>query len=118
MKIKRALATVLIVSTALFCVSCRKGGNTGSDSSGVTPSAGQAKQIDVMKDWKDLNDPREKFPPAGTQTGETSPRIVKTKYETRDIIVADIVPTEMGYAVTTAITAAAEQYFCPQAIMQ
>ena len=99
MKIKRALATVLIVSTALFCVSCRKGGNTGSDSSGVTPSAGQAKQIDVMKDWKDLNDPREKFPPAGTQTGETSPRIVKTKYETRDIIVADIVPTEMGYAV-------------------
>lgn len=99
MKIKRALATVLIVSTALFCVSCRKGGNTGSDSSGVTPSVGQTKQIDVMKDWKDLNDPREKFPPAGTQTGETSPRIVKTKYETRDIIVADIVPTEMGYAV-------------------
>lgn len=52
-----------------------------------------------MKDWKDLKDPREKFPPAGTQTGETSPRIVKTKYETKDIIVADIVPAEMGYAV-------------------
>ncbi len=99
MKIKKALAIVLAVSTALFCVSCRTGGNTGSDSSGLASSGGQVKKIDVMKNWKDLKDPREKFPPAGTQTGETSPRIVKTKYETKDIIVADIVPAEMGYAV-------------------
>ncbi len=79
MKIKKALAIVLAVSTALFCVSCRTGGNTGSDSSGLASSGGQVKKIDVMKNWKDLKDPREKFPPAGTQTGETSPRIVKTK---------------------------------------
>ncbi|MBQ7319103.1 MAG: hypothetical protein IJW97_02835 [Clostridia bacterium] len=31
--------------------------------------------------------------------GKTKPQIVETKYPTEDVVVADIVPTEMGYAV-------------------
>lgn len=58
-----------------------------------------AKQKDVMVDWKELKDPRGRFPDAGTQTGETKPQIVETKYVTDDVVIADIIPTEMGYAV-------------------
>jgi hypothetical protein len=32
-------------------------------------------------------------------TGETRPQLVQTKYPTEDVVIADIVPTEMGYAV-------------------
>lgn len=55
--------------------------------------------VDPMVDWKELDDPRGKFPEEGTQTGETKPQIAKTKYETDDVVIADIIPTEMGYAV-------------------
>ncbi len=34
-----------------------------------------------------------------TSTGELSPRMIDTLYPTDDIVIADIVPTEMGYAV-------------------
>lgn len=55
--------------------------------------------IDVMSDWKDLKDPRGISPKEGTQSGKTNPQIVETKYETDDVVIADICPTEMGYAV-------------------
>ena len=62
-------------------------------------TACQAKQKDIMVDWKELKDPRGIYPEAGTATGETNPQIVETKYETDEVVIADIIPTEMGYAV-------------------
>ncbi len=32
-------------------------------------------------------------------TGDTNPKMVTTKYPTDDIVIADIIPTEMGYAI-------------------
>ena len=74
----------LIILSVLFLTGC-KGSAT--------------KEQDVMVNWKDLKDPRGAFPNEGTQTGETKPQIVETKYATDDVVVADIIPTEMGYAV-------------------
>lgn len=37
--------------------------------------------------------------PSDNSTGETKSRLVNTKYPTDDIVIADIIPTEMGYAV-------------------
>ena len=59
------------------------------------------KKPDIMVDWKELEDPRGVYPEAGTQTGEAKPQIVETKYATEEVVVADIIPTEMGYAVDT-----------------
>ena len=59
----------------------------------------QAKQKDIMVNWKELKDPRGLYPDAGTQTGEVKPLIVETTYETEEVVIADIIPTEMGYAV-------------------
>ena len=54
---------------------------------------------DVMVNWKELIDPRGLYPEKGTPTGKMNPQIVETKYETNDVVIADIIPTEMGYAV-------------------
>lgn len=49
-------------------------------------------------EWKQFEDPRGHVLES-TATGETKPQIIQTKYETEDVVIADIVPTEMGYAV-------------------
>lgn len=35
-----------------------------------------------------------------TSTGKSTPRVVQTKYPTADVVIADIIPTEDGYAVS------------------
>lgn len=51
-----------------------------------------------VPEYKELTDPRGNTL-VDTSTGESNPQIVETKYETEDVVVADFVPTEMGYAV-------------------
>lgn len=48
--------------------------------------------------YKELTDPRGKTLES-TATGERNPKMVKTLFETQDVVVADYIPTEMGYAV-------------------
>lgn len=89
---KKLLYGILCVAVILTGTACSQNvRNNKSDT--VTES------IDVMVDWKDLEDPRGSYPKEGTQTGEVKPQIVETKYETTDVVIADIVPTEMGYAI-------------------
>jgi len=52
----------------------------------------------IGKEAKELVDPRGKTL-EDSSTGETNPQLVETLYETSDVVVADIIPTEMGYAV-------------------
>ncbi len=72
----------LCMLTICFCTACSEKG-----------------EQDIMVNWKELKDPRGLYPEAGTQIGETKPQIVETKYKTDDVVIADIIPTEMGYAV-------------------
>lgn len=58
-------------------------------------------ETDVQKEvvqYKELVDPRGKYLES-TKTGESNPQIIDTVYETEDVVIADFVPTEMGYAV-------------------
>lgn len=48
--------------------------------------------------YKELKDPRGTTLES-TATGESNPQVVETLYETNDVVIADFVPTEMGYAV-------------------
>lgn len=89
---KKITSFFLIATVLLSLAACSKGGNSSSTNA-------EKVVIDVMSNWKDLKDPRGLTPKAGTQNGETNPQIVKTKYETEDIVIADICPLEMGYAV-------------------
>lgn len=85
---KIILGSLFLIMT-LLCTAC--GGNSiSSDSTG---------KIDVMVNWKELTDPRGLYPEESTATGMAAPQIVETSYETNDVVIADIVPTEMGYAV-------------------
>lgn len=87
---RKRIARLLLTGTlALVLSAC-------GDSS--SPTAENKPKEDEKVVYKELTDPRGKTLES-TATGETSPKIVETKYETRDVVVADIVPTEMGYAV-------------------
>lgn len=59
---------------------------------------GKVTQIENNVEYKYIEDPRGSVMES-TATGETKPQIIETKYETDDVVIADIVPTEMGYAV-------------------
>lgn len=95
MKNKKFSTLFIAVAAVILCTACVKEKETNSGAK----QESEVKKVDVMVDWKELQDPRGKLPEAGTQTGETKPQHVKTKYETKDVVVADIIPTEMGYAV-------------------
>ena len=56
------------------------------------------KNQEEVVEQKKLTDPRGKTL-EDTSTGELEPQIVETVYETEDVVIADIIPTEMGYAV-------------------
>lgn len=60
----------------------------------------QTSQADTQEsvEQKELIDPRGETL-SDTSTGEVKPQLVETKYETNDVVVAEIIPTEMGYAV-------------------
>ncbi len=71
----------------------------GCTKQGKTESTG--KESDVQEEqlvYKELTDPRGKTVD-NTSDGKPKPQIVSTTYETKDVVVADYIPTEMGYAV-------------------
>lgn len=51
-----------------------------------------------VPEYKELTDPRGTTLES-TATGESNPKMVDTIYETKDVVIADYVPTEMGYAI-------------------
>ena len=86
----------LLMSVMLFAlVACNGTDSDVDDAPNV--SDGSDRQEEIPK-HKELTDPRGKSLES-TATGESNPQIVKTQYETDDVVVADYVPTEMGYAV-------------------
>lgn len=98
MKIRKIFTVVLFAMATLACVACAKQ-KSKEESVSNSSAEPQVEIVDVMQGWKEVDDPRGVYPSEGTQTGETNPQIVETKYETEDVVVADIIPTEMGYAV-------------------
>lgn len=66
----------------------------GQSSSGVVVDEKETATLE----YKELTDPRGKILES-TATGESKPQLVDTVYETMDVVIADIIPTEMGYAV-------------------
>lgn len=87
MKVKK-IYMYLLMGTVLMCafVSCSKTSDTSE------------KNRDEVVEQKELTDPRGKTL-EDTSTGELKSQIVETLYETKDVVIADIIPTEMGYAV-------------------
>ena len=87
---KKIILGLLCLIVAASCIACNNSSKTESEV--VT--------YDPMDNWKDYKvDPRGKYPAESTATGETKPQIVETTYDTEEVVVADIIPTEMGYAV-------------------
>lgn len=78
----------LMLAAILMCVvsACGKEGAKGNKVEDDTP---------VMKE---LTDPRG-VTLEDTSDGMAVPKLVETLYETRDVVIADYIPTEMGYAV-------------------
>lgn len=69
--------------------------NTGAEAPDASNKNDAQKEV---VEYKEFADPRGKTLES-TATGESNPKIVETLYETEDVVVADFVPTEMGYAV-------------------
>lgn len=85
---KKIMMSLLIASAFAFgLTACRT-----TDTSVKNPAD---EQNEVVQ--KELTDPRGKTL-EDTSTGETNPQIIETTYETKDVVIADIVPTEVGYA--------------------
>ena len=88
---KRKIVSVLLcVAVAASFVACNK-----------TPiTRKEVVTYDPMDRWEEPKvDPRGATVGESTATGKANPQIVKTTYETEEVVVADIIPTEMGYAV-------------------
>lgn len=88
---KRMVQLLLLCSFLLLFAGC-------GDKKTETPTAGKEEVKEEKVVYKELTAPGEPERES-TATGKTNPRIVETKYETKDVVVADIVPTEDGYAV-------------------
>lgn len=87
---KKLVSVLLCLAVAISCVAC-------------TQAPEVQKEVityDPMDNWVYPEvDPRGVSAGESTATGKTNPQIVTTTYETEEVVVADIVPTEMGYAV-------------------
>ena len=87
---KRVISGLLCLVVAISCVACNPGGEPRKEV--IT--------YDPMDNWVYPEvDPRGVSAGENTATGRTNPQIVETTYETEEVVVADIVPTEMGYPV-------------------
>ena len=85
----------LVMSTLIFgLAACDKTGKPNED---VERPNEDVVQEEVPK-YKELTDPRGKTLES-TATGEGNPQLVNTIYETKDAVIADYIPTELGYAV-------------------
>ena len=85
---KNFLSIIILCTFALALIAC---GQKQEEPKKNTST--KAEKIE----YKNLEAP--KAAAESTATGEVKPSIVETKYETRNVIVADVIPTEMGYAV-------------------
>ncbi|MBQ8803078.1 MAG: hypothetical protein IJZ53_05565 [Tyzzerella sp.] len=86
---KKVIASLLIMSAMVFTLTACGDEMTQSE---------ETKKQETVVEQKKLTDPRGKTL-TDTSTGETSPQLVETTYETTDVVVAEMVPTETGYAV-------------------
>lgn len=91
---KKMIMCLLISIFAFSLVAC----NDVTDDKDKTEEVVQNNSQKENLEYKELVDPRGKTLDS-TATGESKPHIVDTLYETDDVVVADFVPTEMGYAV-------------------
>ena len=87
---KKVMVSLLLMCAMACCFTACK----GADSEQTNAN----KEEDKVPVYKELTDPRGKTLES-TATGESTPQIVDTLYETHDVVIADIIPTEMGYAV-------------------
>lgn len=87
---KKMLVGLLLVAMLLAMTAC-----TGAEAPQTTQGQPQTWE-DIPQ--KQLADPRGKTL-VDTSTGERNPQMIQTVYETEDVVIADIIPTEMGYAV-------------------
>lgn len=87
---KRTIAGLLCLVVAASLVACN-----------TTPTIKkEVVTYDPMDNWVYPEvDPRGVSAGENTATGQTNPQIVETTYETEEVVIADIIPTEMGYAV-------------------
>lgn len=81
------LCLMLCVLSVSILTACSK---TGEEQTEPQPQ--------VQRERKELTDPRGKTL-EDTSTGVSDPKLVETLYETVDVVIADYIPTEMGYAV-------------------
>ena len=86
--LKKILSLFLSVMFVFTLVSCGKTDKAAVDSS----------KTNKVKLQKELVDPRGKTL-EDTSDGKASPQMVETLYETKDVVIADYIPTKMGYAV-------------------
>lgn len=86
---KKVIVGLLIMSAMVFSLTA-----CGEKETQTSKTGTQEKVVEK----KELTDPRGEVL-VDASTGEMNPQLVETKYETEDVVVADIVPTEMGYAV-------------------
>ena len=91
MKMKKFVACLCLGVLLLGVTACTNGKNNGDVPQKDNPEHNNSEK-------KELVDPRGESLD-DTSTGESAPQMVNTLYETEDVVVADYVPTEMGYAV-------------------
>ena len=84
----------LLTGVMAFCLGACSSGGSNPETQDDTPVEEQEK----TPVYKELTDPRGKTL-TSTATGEKDPRMIETLYETKDVVIADYIPTEMGYAV-------------------
>lgn len=84
---KKILVGVLLGALLLAMAACTEA---------QTPDT-TVQEPDVTLPVKELVDPRGTVL-ENTSTGERDPQLVETKYETDDVVIADFIPTKMGYA--------------------
>ncbi len=108
---KKAMACILISVIVLGFGACNSPDTGGTDGETVWEDTGQSSEEEPgtaqeigtegeesVPEYKELTDPRGKVLDS-TATGESNPQLVETLYETEDVVIADYIPTEMGYAV-------------------
>ncbi len=97
---KKIIAFMCMGAMVLSLAACSGKDSQQPDKDGTKTSENTGGDEDPGKEpeQKELTDPRGKTLES-TATGEPKPQLVETVYETKDVVIADYIPTEMGYAV-------------------
>ena len=97
---KRFTVWLCVLCLTLGLASCSSQVNDGS----VSTESGELSESVESTVYSSEETSEEVFDPftvelTDSSTGKTSPRLVETIYPTEDVVIADIIPTEDGYAV-------------------